>query len=31
VNQIARHGKEPDLIERVVNFVEPLIAAVKKS
>ena len=30
VNQIARYGKEPDLLHRVTTFVEPLIRAVKK-
>jgi tryptophan synthase alpha chain len=30
VNQIDRCGKEPDLIQRVTQFVEPLIQAVKK-
>ncbi len=29
VNQIARFGKSPDLIDRVSQFVEPLIRAVK--
>ena len=31
VNQIALHGKEPELAERVSRFVAPLVAAVKKS
>ena len=30
VDQIARHGKAPDLIERVNEFVKPLLEAVKK-
>jgi len=30
VNQIARCGQEPDVIQRVAAFVEPLIRAVKK-
>jgi tryptophan synthase alpha chain len=30
VNQIASHGKEPDLVQRVTTFVQPLIRAVKK-
>lgn len=29
VNQIAKHGKEADLVKRVVDFVTPLIKAVK--
>ena len=29
VNQIALHGKSPDLVERVAGFVQPLIRAVK--
>ena len=29
VNQIAQHGKAPDLIQRVSEFVKPLVAAVK--
>jgi tryptophan synthase alpha chain len=29
VNQIAKFGKEPDLVKRVSDFVSPLIAAVK--
>jgi tryptophan synthase alpha chain len=29
VAQIAEHGQKPDLVERVVEFVRPLIAAVK--
>jgi len=28
VNQVARHGKDPDLVERVVGFVAPMIQAV---
>jgi tryptophan synthase alpha chain len=31
VNQIAQHGKAPDLIERVGEFVRPLLQAVKQS
>ena len=30
VNQIARHGREPDLVKRVAEFVRPLVAAVKE-
>ncbi len=30
VNQIALHGKDPKLVERVCDFVEPLIKAVKQ-
>ena len=30
VNQIAQHGKAPDLIERVSGFVKPLLQAVKQ-
>ena len=30
VNQIASYGKEPDLVQRVTTFVQPLIRAVKK-
>jgi tryptophan synthase alpha chain len=30
VDQIARHGKEPDLIERVNSYIKPLLEAVKK-
>jgi tryptophan synthase alpha chain len=30
VNQVARHGKSPDLIKRVSEFVESLVQAVKK-
>jgi tryptophan synthase alpha chain len=30
VDQVARHGKAPDLIERVNEFVRPLVEAVKK-
>jgi len=29
VNQIAKHGKSPDLVSRVIEFVKPLIQAVK--
>ena len=29
VNQIATHGKAPDLVERVSNFTRPLVEAVK--
>jgi tryptophan synthase alpha chain len=29
VNQIAKHGKEPDLIQRVADFVRPIVKAVK--
>jgi tryptophan synthase alpha chain len=31
VNQIAEHGKSPDLISRVTGFVEPLLQGVKKN
>jgi tryptophan synthase alpha chain len=31
VNQIAQHGNTPDLIERVSEFVKPLVQAVKQS
>jgi tryptophan synthase alpha chain len=30
VNQVARHGKAPDLLEQVSAFVEPLVQAVKR-
>ena len=30
VNQIAQHGKDPDLIQRVSEFVRPLVQAVKQ-
>ena len=30
VNQIAKHGREPDLVKRVAEFVRPLVAAVKE-
>ena len=30
VDQVARHGKSPDLIKRVSEFVKPLLEAVKK-
>ncbi len=30
VNQIAEHGKSPDLVRRVASFTETLIRAVKK-
>jgi tryptophan synthase alpha chain len=30
VNQIAQHGKAPDLIQRVSEFVKPLVRAVKQ-
>jgi tryptophan synthase alpha chain len=30
VNQIAKHGKEPDLVKRVAEFVRPMVAAVKE-
>src|SRR5664279_5655058 len=30
VNQIAQHGKDPDLVQRVSEFVKPLVAAVKR-
>ena len=30
VNQIAQHGKSPDLVQRVMEFVKPLALAVKK-
>ncbi|MFN7140061.1 MAG: tryptophan synthase subunit alpha, partial [Limisphaerales bacterium] len=29
VNQIAQHGKSPDLVQRVTDFVKPLVDAVK--
>lgn len=29
VNQIAQHGKDPGLVDRVTNFVKPLVSAVK--
>ena len=29
VNQIAKHGQEPDLVKRVAEFVRPMVAAVK--
>ncbi len=29
VNQIALHGKEPDLVDRVVKFVSPMVEAIK--
>src|SRR3954468_6033581 len=29
VNQIAKHGREPDLVRRVAEFVRPIVAAVK--
>jgi tryptophan synthase alpha chain len=29
VNQIAEHGKEPELVSRVGNFVKTLVSAVK--
>ena len=31
VNQIAKHGKEPDLVKRVAEFVRPMVAAVKEA
>ena len=31
VNQIAKHGSDPAVVERVTEFVKPLIAAVKNS
>jgi tryptophan synthase alpha chain len=31
VNQIAEHGKQPDLVRRTAEFVETLIEGVKKS
>ena len=31
VDQVARHGKNPDLIMRVTEFVRPLLEAVKKT
>jgi tryptophan synthase alpha chain len=30
VNQIAEHGKKPDLVARVTDFVQSLVNAVKK-
>ena len=30
VNQIAQHGKSPDLVQRITEFVKPLALAVKK-
>jgi tryptophan synthase alpha chain len=29
VNQIARHGKSPDLVNQVINYVQPMIEAVR--
>jgi tryptophan synthase alpha chain len=29
VNQIAAHGKEPDVVQRVLNFTRPMVEAVK--
>jgi tryptophan synthase alpha chain len=29
VNQIATHGQDPDLVQKVMNFTEPLVRAVK--
>jgi tryptophan synthase alpha chain len=31
VNQIAEHGRDPQLVQRVTDFVKPLIAAVKST
>jgi len=31
VNQIARHGKSPDLVERVSGYVQSLLIAAKNS
>jgi tryptophan synthase alpha chain len=31
VNQIAKHGKEPELVRRVTDFVTPLVKAVKQA
>jgi tryptophan synthase alpha chain len=31
VNQVAKHGKDPKLVEQVLNFVQPMIEAVKKA
>jgi tryptophan synthase alpha chain len=31
VNQVAKHGKDPKLVEHVLNFVQPMIEAVKKT
>jgi tryptophan synthase alpha chain len=30
VDQVARHGQSPDLVKRVIEFVKPLLEAVKK-
>ena len=30
VNQIAKHGKEPDVVQRVAEFVRPIVKAVKE-
>jgi tryptophan synthase alpha chain len=30
VNQVAKHGKNPKLVDEVLTFVQPMIAAVKK-
>jgi len=29
VHQIAEHGRDPDLVRKVIGFVEPMIKAVK--
>ena len=29
VNQIATHGQDPDLVTKVVEFVRPMVAAIK--
>jgi len=31
VNQVAKHGRDPKFIEQVMNFVQPMIQAVKKA
>lgn len=30
VNEVAKHGKDPKLVDRVIQFVQPMIEAVKK-
>jgi len=30
VNEIAKHGKEPNVVQRVAEFVRPLVQAVKQ-
>jgi tryptophan synthase alpha chain len=31
VNQVAQHGKAPDLVEQVSEFVKPLVQAVRQA